>query len=105
MWRSISILLFLLILTTEASAGTRDIWLGYRPGGLVKWHMDIADRWLREGKRLHITDDQWSAAARQVEYYARQGGKVCAMPGVRLYYHWGYGWKVKTPKSVGIGRC
>ena len=87
---AIAALAGLVMVTGTASAETIDLW--YRPGGHTHIHIAQADRWLSSGTQLVIRDWQVSAAAIQVVYFKRHGGKVCyAKPGFNadpaLYFH------------------
>jgi hypothetical protein len=62
--------------------------LGYRPGGFVMAHIREADRWLRQGIQIEVTDWQMSSAAMQIVYFFRMGGAVCyrdSSPLMRAY--------------------
>ena len=114
-------LIALALLAAPAAAET--ITLGDRPGGYAHQHMQIAERWLKKRVRVVIAGDQQSAAAIQVVYFAGRGGRICAMPGVELYFHAGrsrggavtnanrryLGRNIRTgwhkPAAFGIGGC
>jgi hypothetical protein len=111
----LSVVLALALLVPVSQS--KPIILGERFGGFVKLHLDIADRWLRQGQRIVIRGDQWSAAALQVAYFASQNGRICATSGVRLHYHAPCNirtrkckgdpnkWITRTPAFVGIPTC
>jgi hypothetical protein len=110
-----------LALATPAEAG-KTVTLGDRPGGYAHAHMQTAEVWLKTRTRVVIAGDQMSAAAIQVAYFAGRGGRICAKPGVMLYFHAGRsrgavtnanrrylgrnlkeGWY--KPARFGIGEC
>ena len=73
-----------------AEAATVELW--HRPGGYTHAHIAQAKHWLATGTTLVIRDWQVSAAAIQVLYFKRRGGKVCyARSGFNadpaLYFH------------------
>ena len=81
----------------HAAASTLELW--YREGGYTHAHIAQARRWLASRTTLVIRDWQVSAAAIQVVYYKRMGGRVCygrsgfnADPA--LYFH--------VPQSRGV---
>jgi len=112
----------LLAIATPAEAGGT-ITLDDRPGGHAHAFMKVADVWLERKRRVIIAGDQESAAAIQVVYYHGRGGRICAKPGVMLYFHEGrsrggavtnankryLGRSIKTgwyrPAKFGIGEC
>lgn len=76
----------------QANAETLELW--HRPGGYTHLHIAEANRWLAKGTRLVIRDWQVSAAAIQIVYFKRKGGRVCyAKAGFNaepaLYFHLG----------------
>ena len=77
-----------LALATPAEAGNT-VTLGDRPGGYAHAHIKTAERWLKTRTRIVIAGDQASAAAIQVVYFHERGGRICAKPGVTLYFHAG----------------
>ena len=112
-----------LALSAPAHAG-KTVKLGCSDGGNVAHHVMIARDFLQHRHRLVITCNRASAAAIQVIWYRKHGGKVCARPGVRLFLHMGYdpekriavdvnrqylgrsyreGWY--SPAKFGIGEC
>jgi hypothetical protein len=78
-----------LALSAPAHAG-KTVTLGCSDGGNVAHHVMIAHGFLKHRHRLVITCNRASAAAIQVIWYRKHGGKVCAKPGVRLFLHMGY---------------
>jgi len=86
-----------------------DVVVGYRPGGYTLIHKKRGQQWLKSGKRIVIRGDQVSAAATQVVWYKRNGGKVCvAGRDVLLWFHEN-GTKgplyAERPSVYGIRRC
>lgn len=79
--------LMIIFFVTPSVAKTTEF--GYRPGGYVFLFIAQAHNMLGRGDRIVITDDQLSAAAIQVVWYHRHGGKVCAKKGTRLFFHMG----------------
>lgn len=77
----------LMAMTLPATAKT--IEFGYRPGGYSFVFVNRAKAMLARGDRIVITGDQMSAAAIQVVWYRQHGGKVCAKPGVQMFFHLG----------------
>jgi hypothetical protein len=111
-------LLLILLLTTSA-AEAKTIEIGERPEGYVNLHIAIAKQWKLLKYNVVLEGNQLSAAAISVVYFKRIGGKICAKPNVRLWFHEGaLGTKpnefylkqtVKTgwhePEEFGIGTC
>ena len=112
-----------LFLTLTPAVAGQTVTLGDRPGGYAHAHIKTAEVWLKTRTRVVIAGDQQSAAAIQVVYFAGRGGRICAKPGVMLYFHAGRsrggavtnanrrylgrnlkdGWY--TPAKFGIGKC
>jgi hypothetical protein len=85
----VSLTFGVLALSAPAHAG-KTVKLGCSDGGNVAHHVMIARDFLQHRHRLVITCNRASAAAIQVIWYRKHGGKVCAKPGVRLFLHMGY---------------
>lgn len=88
----VAIFLALLFVPVPVFAGQACIGLDYRPGGLVKWHVDTGNAWARRGECIVIKNWQESAAAIQVAVFVENGGRACYIkpsfftnPGLRFH--------------------
>jgi len=90
-----------LALSAPAHAG-KTVTLGCSDGGNVAHHVMIAHGFLKHRHNLVLTCNRASAAAIQVIWYRKHGGKVCAKRGVRLFLHMGY--DPETRQAVDVNR-
>lgn len=84
----LSLAAFILV-AAPVAASAETVTLGYRPGGFTHQHILQANRWLAAGMKVVIRGDQVSAAAIQVVYFKRRGGRTCFAPrsDASLHFH------------------
>lgn len=63
------------------------VYLDRMPGGRVIDHIYQARIWVREGYRVVIRGDLYSAAAMMAVEIKNRGGQICATKNADLYFH------------------
>jgi len=81
----------------SSSAHSKTVEFGFRPGGHTVEFIRAAKVMLKSRDRIVIRRDQMSAAAIQVVWYRKHGGKVCTKGDVQLFFHMGRNMRTGEP--------
>jgi hypothetical protein len=91
----------MMLLAFASVAEARSITFGYRPGGIVGAFLLEGMKIRQRGDSVVLSGHQASAAAIQSVWLQRNGVRICAKKGVKLFFHAG---TLPSGKKIDVNR-